>query len=906
MKKEIEQMDKDMEELQRKIDAGADPFLMLFGWKHRSGYGPQYVSTESFRTEAAQNKSASSPDCEQKKHESDGKWKGMGKQAVKCGASGHSSQTQKSKPSAVQDIQIDEFEFDPITMRKVPRKSNGLASASERIPDKSEINIPIKRVETPTVDTAQREIQNKAVDRKTDTRKGLSTMEVPSSFPAPESHSWLTQEGFSAVANSVKPSDSGLSGEHQVSGLKQKGSGIESSLARYLANKDLPPKQDMVYKSKLNYPTNENKAEDIDLLRSSNVRASSGRLRRAPNESAKLKQDRRAYLEENFKKRYQQLDAYLDEGRVSQDIRRTNKNSAEILPTEPQPDNTPTQVGLEASSRNEISDSQSGATTDDGCNHLTGSRDMSRSSEHDMKAHRRDAAEKVHEEEAKAQKAALEAIEVRSTIDGYSRNAPSLHFEERGEGDLASNVHEFARKDRWYKKKAPHATENIDSKHSQLARDAAPAREIRRIYEDRHGVIDTNHRQSSGQASQIDEQQSEITKSVVSPCLELESVGKDSSKGDDRNTVDGSLQQPSVENPSKPLPSYMNPSSITNLHTQDTQRLKETPALEMIRKFFDDLPLAQVHSKGLQKQAGGKDLTGAVSTDQGYSKSAHEKQLIQSLKGVWNLFKASESHKTGKHQDEKNNASSAHTGSIRKDSDSQPSLKATMEDSPHPSKLVAYKVLAYDHSTQRVFTAKPISTSSPPFEKPLTVVEALCGLTNPAKFLPHVTSLQNEGYEIVSGRSNILVFRKIEHEKAALVSPNEPSQTPLERYSLHTNPIDGTTTQTGNFASPTGFVNHDSILPPSDDLDDQQPAPLYGPSSKSSATVRREEPVFSGSRKGWQDYSDEGKGIGSKLKTQKRRLARRKKTLKRMVWVGTFVAGCCYAVGVASETLRAR
>lgn len=896
MKKEIEQMDKDMEELQRKIDAGADPFLMLFGWKHRSGYGPQYVSTESFRTEAAQNKSASPPDGEQKKHESDGKWKVMGKQAVKGGASGHSSQTPKSKASAVQDIQSDDFEFDPITMRKVPRKSTGLASAPERIPDKSEIDIPIKRFETPTVDTAQREILNKAVDRKTETRKGLTTMEVSSSFSAPESHSWLAQEGFSAVANSVKPPDSGLSGDHQVSGLKQKGSGIESSLARYLANKDLPPKQDMVYKSKLNYPTNENKAEDIDLLRSSNVRASSGRLRRAPNESAKLKQDRRAYLEENFKKRYQQPDAYLDEERVSQDIRKTNKNPAEILPTEPQPDNTPTQVSLEAFSRNEIGDSQSGVTTDDGCNHLTRSRDISRSSEHDMKAHRRDAVEKVHEEEVKAQKAALEAIEVRSTIDGYPRNAPSLHFEERGEGDLASNVHEFARTDRWYKKKAPYVIENIDSKHSQLARDAAPAREIRRIYEDRHGVIDTNHRQPSRQAIQTDEQQSEITKSV----------GKDSSKGDDRNTVYGSLQQSSVENPSKPVPSYMNPSSITNLPTQDTQRLKESPALEMIRKFFDDLPLAQVLSKGLQKQAGGKDLTGAVSTDLGYSKSAHEILLIQSLKGVWNLFKASESHKIGKPQDDQNNASSTHTGSVRKDSDSQPSLKATTEDSPHPSKLVAYKVLAYDHSTQRVFTAKPISASSPPFEKPLTVVEALCGLTHPAKFLPHVTSLQNEGYEIVSGRSNILVFRKIEHEKAALVSPNKPSQTPLERYSLHTNPIDGTTTQTGNFASPTGFVNHDSILPPSDDLGDQEPAPLYGPSSKLSATVRREEPVFSGSRKGWQDYSDEGKGIGSKLKTRKRRAARRKKTLKRIVWVGTFMAGCCYAVGVVSETLRAR
>jgi hypothetical protein len=180
----------------------------------------------------------------------------------------------------------------------------------------------------------------------------------------------------------------------------------------------------------------------------------------------------------------------------------------------------------------------------------------------------------------------------------------------------------------------------------------------------------------------------------------------------------------------------------------------------------------------------------------------------------------------------------------------------------------------------------------------LTPAEVLLRLSNPAKFFPHFQPLQSEGYEIVSGSGDVLVFRK--------VRPGAPVNTVIDRTGKGwtvplrgssfeskavaseraqsykaTNPIDGMQSRpvaaTGNFASPTGFVNHD--LPGVSD-----------PPFKSNIDVRREEPVFSGKRN-WEDESESSRRKdGGKF--------------KKVLIGGAWVAAASYAVGVVAEFFK--
>jgi hypothetical protein len=193
-------------------------------------------------------------------------------------------------------------------------------------------------------------------------------------------------------------------------------------------------------------------------------------------------------------------------------------------------------------------------------------------------------------------------------------------------------------------------------------------------------------------------------------------------------------------------------------------------------------------------------------------------------------------------------------------------------EAPEPT---LYKILAYDPTMQEINTAET-SSIVPDSASALTPAEVLLRLSNPSKFFPHFQPLQAEGYEIVSGSGDVLVFRK--------VRPAGPSGSKSESASIQdrkrTNPIDGMQSipfvATGNFASPTGFVNHD--LPVSE-------APF-----KSNIDVRREEPVFSG-KSNWQEDSQstrrQGKGWG-----------------KRLLVGGAWLAGCSYAIGVVAEFFR--
>ncbi|KAI1775140.1 hypothetical protein F4818DRAFT_62756 [Hypoxylon cercidicola] len=181
-----------------------------------------------------------------------------------------------------------------------------------------------------------------------------------------------------------------------------------------------------------------------------------------------------------------------------------------------------------------------------------------------------------------------------------------------------------------------------------------------------------------------------------------------------------------------------------------------------------------------------------------------------------------------------------------------------------------YKILAYDPTMQKISIAETTSVV-PDQASPLTPAEALLRLTNPTKFFPHFAPLHAEGFEIVSGSGDVLVFRQIRHGKAA----HTKTSTPV-------NPIDmmGKPTALPNaaaFVSPTGFVNYD--LPQVEE--ETQATPF-----RSNIDVRREEPVFSGPKSPTPEELRNGKktSVG-----------------RRALIGGAWVAGVSYALGVVTE-----
>lgn len=174
--------------------------------------------------------------------------------------------------------------------------------------------------------------------------------------------------------------------------------------------------------------------------------------------------------------------------------------------------------------------------------------------------------------------------------------------------------------------------------------------------------------------------------------------------------------------------------------------------------------------------------------------------------------------------------------------------------SPRPkSDRDLYQVLAYDPSDNAIHVAAASSSfTTPTHGEVLALNDALTRLDAPAKFLSHLTKYQNEGYDVVSASRNLLVLKRTRPVSAADVARIFEEVPPsLETSKITTadgnrqNPVDGTSAASleaapGNFASPTGFVNHDQVSPLTNSA---RPA-------RSGRRVRKEESVFSGTSLG--------------------------------------------------------
>lgn len=200
-----------------------------------------------------------------------------------------------------------------------------------------------------------------------------------------------------------------------------------------------------------------------------------------------------------------------------------------------------------------------------------------------------------------------------------------------------------------------------------------------------------------------------------------------------------------------------------------------------------------------------------------------------------------------------------------------------------------YRILAYDPVMQKVNMAETTSLVHD-FSCALSPADAIVRLSQPMKFFPFFATLEAEGFDIVSGSGDMLIFRKArpslhETRQAEANVGRMPAEAESRPAESPVNPIDMTgrvkmmSPASANFASPTGYVAYENL--PETEASNLPPPP---PRVKYNIDLRREEPVFSGPKY----KADSGKKP-------------KKSMIKRLLAGGVWVAGISYGLGVVSE-----
>ncbi|KAI7208125.1 hypothetical protein KC333_g9247, partial [Hortaea werneckii] len=128
-----------------------------------------------------------------------------------------------------------------------------------------------------------------------------------------------------------------------------------------------------------------------------------------------------------------------------------------------------------------------------------------------------------------------------------------------------------------------------------------------------------------------------------------------------------------------------------------------------------------------------------------------------------------------------------------------------------------YKVLAYDSGNDKFSTA---TTTTPAFsgatvETPISIPQALSQLYQPARFVSHFAELQREGFQVIHGTRDLLVFRKVKSAnctpssattKVADVASSSSGQASLVDHGLVKPKENGMAEDAANF-----YAQHDSI-----------------------------------------------------------------------------------------------
>jgi len=993
-----QQKKKQYDEFMKKMED--DPIAMLFGRRWAN-----WIDGAEAKLANASAQSAQRDDVlgKSKRTYWDGRY---GRAAIRVKISRDKDATKQQQPSTVGDqSQERDYEIDPITNRKVPKppsrpKMSPIATvppttevapelsthampevptqstSSMRTPaqeTKESFDILVRRFVPPT-DKSTLNSQTKSEPMSTE-----AELERRKSPHSQRPKSWLAEEGFGLKQEAKSDDHSTLN----TADIKPKASiaRIESALDRHVqANSPNKPELSLPV---LQYNPRENTAEDIDLLRSSDVRASAGLRGKAPKQSDDEKRARQRKLEEEHRTREVHRESQLAQEMAGENPQQ-NLGSMREVTTREAPSEKPRALkekhdehnATTAEWVNEISDREATlapkrmetiknipeAAITEKANKIKAQTvplkvrldavkayyDDLRQQWLDEKLKKEEKAAKkardMHEEEVDAQKVAMNAMEMRcfgSTskqnkavaheIDGAESGhkpvRPQLQSLLPGEGDMASNVHEFASRDRWYKRKAPHASDELDARFERLARDKALIQKVRGIYEDTYGTIDTNHRQPP--------QGEEVPRPLSTPEAQVSASSSTSLPLPDGvglsaptkscRPLSGEISQPlqafhasllgnnSGSDPLAIIQKLFNELRQAQAVLQDRSASSQySEALAFIQKLFSELRQIQAIIKDYRNNAK------QISNPEDFA------TMLQTVRRACN----SSSDMTSKSAEKV-----ASFGEEAPGVDSSPALQVDHSLKSKSFKpLTIYRILAFDPAKQDIVFSK--ATSLAPFH-PLLPVESLKLLNNPGKFLPHLITLHNMGFTLVAGTNNTLVFQRPANAQEFNDSEREQVMRGVDYVDLmgvpnriaggcrpdmtwedvkamrnqqHENPPESFLSPSASSAPPeptspasaaAATCSTDSAT--SESAKSKPAAPTPVSNLPSGSRVHREEAVFSGrSRGNWQE--SERRRTSRKHKRAEKRVKRSK--LKNVLVTGTVTAAFCYGVGVISQMMQ--
>ncbi|KAK3719280.1 hypothetical protein LTR37_004499 [Vermiconidia calcicola] len=255
--------------------------------------------------------------------------------------------------------------------------------------------------------------------------------------------------------------------------------------------------------------------------------------------------------------------------------------------------------------------------------------------------------------------------------------------------------------------------------------------------------------------------------------------------------------------------------------------------------------------------------------------------------------------------------------------DPSPDAQATEAEKILWEEPPLYKVLAYDSGNDMMSTATTTSNWTGT-ETPISIPRALSELYQPARFVPYFAELQRDGYQVIFGTKDLLVFRKV---KAPVV---EAANVGLEDHGLignlkqtmaemkrRVNPIDGTAGSLSERLSSSSITNDPAVQTSTEHTASastnaqQQHAPAPAEivevaedvDYRHYPRVRREEfPVFTGTRRKWNSNHRRHSKLSEERAARKER---RRSMWKRVLGAGFGTATVMYFVGAAAEKSRA-
>lgn len=215
----------------------------------------------------------------------------------------------------------------------------------------------------------------------------------------------------------------------------------------------------------------------------------------------------------------------------------------------------------------------------------------------------------------------------------------------------------------------------------------------------------------------------------------------------------------------------------------------------------------------------------------------------------------------------------------------KPTVEPVIGKAPPSTIPSVYKVLAHGPWSSEIKIAETTSSVSALGDteaQTLHPAEILSRLDNVAYFLPHFADMEKQGYEIVSGSGNVLVFKKTR-------SPAEHADNATKSSDAITEGSSKRCTPSSRPASPGESVI-ESLAP-----------------DASSSKVRRQEDVFSGSGQTWHQQEG-GSGSSSSSSSSNPGPEPRwfRKMVKRVFLTGALTAAIAYIIGVVAEQAGAQ